>query len=150
MDLTDLAHEVTDRFEDEAKRRGCRLIVDAPGSVEGEWDHSRLDQVLTNLISNALTYGKGHPVTVRVSSESFYARLQVQDQGSGIAPEDQERIFQRFERAGSKEDGSGLGLGLYITSELVQAHGGHITVASSPGAGATFMVELPYRCVAPG
>jgi signal transduction histidine kinase len=149
MDLTDLAHEVTDRFEDEAKRRGCRLIVDAPVPVEGEWDHSRLDQVLTNLISNALAYGRGHPVTVRVAPDSSHARLQVQDQGPGIAPDDQERIFRRFERAGSKDDGSGLGLGLYITREIVQAHGGCITVDSSPGAGATFIVELPYRCVVP-
>jgi signal transduction histidine kinase len=143
MDLADLAHEVADRFEDEATRRGCRLIVDASVSVEGEWDHSRLDQVLTNLISNALAYGRGHPVVVQVAPDSSYARLQVKDQGPGIAPDDQERIFHRFERAGSKDDGSGLGLGLYITREIVQAHGGRITVDSAPGAGARFIVELP-------
>ena len=149
MNLTDLAHDVIDRFEDEATRRGCRLVLDAPVPVEGEWDPSRLDQVLTNLISNALTYGGGHPVIVQVAPDSSHARVRVQDHGPGIAPDDQERIFHRFERAGSKDDGSGLGLGLYITREIVQAHGGCISVDSSPGAGATFIVELPYRWAVP-
>jgi len=104
--------------------------------------------VLANLLSNATRYARGKPIQVqffRASSES--AHLIVHDQGTGIRSEDQVRIFQRFERATSLDEGSGLGLGLFIVKEILDAHGGSITLESEPGKGAKFIVEIPLRTV---
>ncbi len=145
LDLCELTHEVARRFETQAQAVGVALTVDAPGAVRGRWDRMRVEQVLTNLLSNALKYGRGAPVDVRVRAEEAGARLEVQDRGIGIAPEDAPRIFERFERAVSSRHYGGLGLGLFITRQLVQALGGHISVASAPGQGSTFTVRLPAR-----
>ena len=110
----------------------------------GRWDRARLDDVLANLLSNAVKYGQGKPIEVSVEAGERSARLTVRDHGIGLAPEDQARVFERFERAVSGHEYGGLGLGLYIVRELVQAHGGTVRVESAPGAGAAFIVELPY------
>ena len=102
----------------------------------------RLEQVVVNLLSNAIKYGAGKPISVTVALAGPAARIIVRDRGIGIGAEDQARIFERFERAVSLNYG-GLGLGLYITREIVRAHGGTIRVESEPGAGAAFIVELP-------
>jgi signal transduction histidine kinase len=145
VDLSQLAHEVVARFQDEAARAGCTLSVVAPGPVMGSWDRSRLDQVLTNMVTNALKYGQGKPVEVIVEVAGSSARLAVRDQGVGIAPDDQQRIFDRFERASSTRSFGGIGLGLWIVREIVRAHQGDVRVESVPGAGASFIVELPCR-----
>ena len=98
---------------------------------------------MTNLVGNAIKYGKGAPIEVRVKRVGDLASVIVADHGIGIAAEDQPRIFQRFERAVSSRKFGGLGLGLWITSQLVEAHRGTIEVASEPGKGATFTVTLP-------
>src|SRR5690606_28194983 len=102
-----------------------------------------LDQVLTNLLGNALKFGAGKPVRVSVEERGARARVTVADQGIGIALEDQPRVFERFERAVSNRSFGGFGLGLWIVREFVQAHGGEVWVESAPGAGARFVVELP-------
>jgi len=99
---------------------------------------------MTNLLSNALKYGAGKAVEVRVKADSDRATLAVRDHGIGIPLDDQARIFDRFKRAVSSQDYGGLGLGLWITRQVVEAHGGVIRVKSGPGNGATFSVELPY------
>jgi PAS domain S-box-containing protein len=144
VDLSQLAHEVVARFQDEAARAGCTLSIVAPGPVAGSWDRSRLEQVLTNMVTNALKYGQGKPVEVIVEVAGSRARLAVRDQGVGIAAEDQQRIFDRFERASSTRSFGGIGLGLWIVREIVRAHQGDVRVDSALGAGATFIVELPY------
>ena len=108
-------------------------------------DSTRLDQIVTNLIGNALKYGAGAPVEIAVEGDETVIRLTVRDHGIGISPADQQRIFRRFERAADERQYSGAGLGLWITSELVKALGGRITLHSSPGAGAAFTVVLPRR-----
>ena len=102
-----------------------------------------MEQVLTNLLSNALKYGAGKPVDLEVLDAGANVVLRVRDRGVGIPEEAQARIFGRFERAASERHYGGLGLGLYITREIVVAHGGEITVRSAPGEGATFLVTLP-------
>ncbi len=106
-------------------------------------DPFRLEQVVTNLLSNAAKYGENRPITVTLTKSETQAIFSVQDQGRGISEEDQKRIFSRFERVISGSDIAGLGLGLTIVKEIVDSHQGHITVKSSPGKGARFTVELP-------
>ncbi|WP_414640993.1 sensor histidine kinase [Archangium sp.] len=132
-----------DRFQDEARRTGTRLELRGADAVVGRWDRARLEQVVTNLVSNALKYGSATPVEVSVRSSGLLALLEVTDHGIGIAPENLERIFGEFERAVSVRKYGGFGLGLYIVRQLVEALGGAVDVESTPGKGATFRVVLP-------
>jgi PAS domain S-box-containing protein len=144
VDLADLTHEVVERFAEQAEEAGCKLVFDAELGLVGRWDRLRLDRVVTNLLSNALKFGRGRPIEVRVERGTGpRARLQVKDLGQGIAQESQRRIFNRFEREPSAGKHAGFGLGLYIVQQLVEAHGGIIRVESTPGEGALFTVELP-------
>jgi signal transduction histidine kinase len=145
VELCALAREMAMRFEPEAVRAGCRLEVHAEGEVRGHWDKLRLEQVVANLLSNALKYGAGKPVRFHVEAAGPWACLVVQDEGIGIEPEALERIFQKFERAVSDRHYGGLGLGLYVTKQIVDALGGSVRVESAPGRGATFTVELPVK-----
>lgn len=111
--------------------------------VTGTWDRLRIEQVTINLLTNAIRYGSGNPITVSVEVKENMARLTVADQGYGISKDNQEMIFNRFERAVSADEVSGLGLGLFITKQIVSAHGGHIEVQSELGKGSEFIVELP-------
>lgn len=144
-DLSSLAREVAQRLEEPARRAGSPVELKASQPVIGLWDRSRLDQVVTNLLSNAIKFGQGHPIAVTVDADSDAARLTVRDQGIGISPGDQARIFERFERAVSGRSYSGIGLGLWITREIIQHHDGKIAVDSAPGQGATFVVQLPLK-----
>ncbi|WPB77461.1 MEDS domain-containing protein [Archangium violaceum] len=143
LDVGEVVREVVERFAQQAAKLGSEVEVVADGPVEGRWDRLRLEQVVTNLLSNALKYGAGRPVRVWVEGRPGQAVLVVRDEGIGIGPEHQERIFGKFERAVSGRHYGGLGLGLYITRQIVQALGGTIEVESEPGRGATFRVVLP-------
>jgi signal transduction histidine kinase len=142
-DLGEVLEEVAAWFAPEAARAGSELRVDAPPKVHGWWDRLRLEQVVTNLVSNAIRYGAGRPIHAHVEVVGENARLVVRDEGIGIPPEALERIFGKFERAVSERHSGGLGLGLYITHSIVEAMGGVIQVESRPGQGSTFTVELP-------
>jgi signal transduction histidine kinase len=143
LDLSELAREVVARFRDRSDARGSTITALAPEPVEGVFDRMKLEQVIVNLLANAAKYGAGRPVEVRVRADGNIAELEVEDRGAGIAPEDQARIFGRFERASAGHKKESLGLGLYIVRSLVEAHAGTITVTSEPGQGATFTVRLP-------
>ncbi|AKJ00923.1 PAS domain S-box-containing protein [Archangium gephyra] len=145
VDLVELTRDLAERFSEQARAAGCTLRVTTAGPTTGQWDRMRLEQVLTNLITNALKYGVGHPVDLHVTTSGGRARWSIRDQGIGIAPEDLERIFGRFERAVSTRQYGGLGLGLYISREIARAFGGDIHVESQPGAGAVFTLELPLE-----
>ncbi len=143
VDLVAVTREVATRCAEDAVRVGCELRLDVPDTVVGAWDRLRLDQVLQNLLSNALKYGHGQPVTVTVRADADSATVTVRDQGIGIASEDQARLFQKFERVASERNYSGFGLGLWIVKQILDAMGGTIQVESAPGRGATFSVVLP-------
>jgi signal transduction histidine kinase len=148
LDLAALVRELAQRFAADASAAGCALTIRADGALRGVWDPARLDQIITNLIANALKYGAGSPIEIEVQGGEDRVWLTVRDHGIGIALADQQRIFQRFERAASERHYGGLGLGLWIASELTQGLGGEIGVDSAPGAGAAFTVTLPRRAAA--
>jgi signal transduction histidine kinase len=135
-DLLELASEVAERFVHAAS-----ITVTGARGVVGSWDRLRLDEVVTNLLSSAAKFGGDRGVAVRVERDGELARLAVTDHGIGIAPEDQARVFEPFERAASSDRCGGLGL--FIARRIVEAHGGSIRIESAPGAGATFLVEQP-------
>ncbi len=143
VELTALVREVIARFEAQALKAECAMEVHAPEPVVGRWDRMRLDQVVMNLLSNALKYGPGKPIHLRVEAREGRATLTVRDEGIGIHPEHLSRIFDKFERAVSERNYGGLGLGLYIVRQIIEALGGTITARSSPGEGATFEISLP-------
>jgi PAS domain S-box-containing protein len=143
VDLAALVRDLSDGFREQAAAAGCDLTLDVRGDTTGEWDPARLEQVVINLLSNALKYGRGKPVELRVHGEEEYVRLTVRDHGIGISPADADRIFGRFERAVPSTHYGGLGLGLYVTRHIVESHGGTIRPDHTVGEGACFVVELP-------
>jgi signal transduction histidine kinase len=145
VDVAALVREVVARFAPDAAAAGCPLTLRLDQPVVGVLDATRMDQIVTNLIANALKYGAGAPVEIGVEGDEQVIRINVRDHGIGISPADQKRIFLRFERAADERQYAGAGLGLWITSELVKALGGRISVHSVRGAGAFFTVVLPRR-----
>lgn len=143
VDFGALVREVAERFEADLAGARCSVSIQTGAPACGRWDRSCLDRVVTNLLSNAIKFGTGKPIEIAVGAERGTARLVVRDHGIGIAPEQRDRIFGRFERAVSERHYGGLGLGLYISRRIVEEHGGSIRCESRPGAGATFIVELP-------
>ena len=153
-DLAQIARDVVARAQETADRAGSTVTIDAPAALTGRWDRSRLDQVVTNLVSNAIKYGAGKPIELAVRGAApgapvkpDHVVLEVRDHGIGIPAQDRERVFERFERAVSARHFGGLGLGLFICREIVEAHGGAITLESAPGQGSVFRVTLPLRAV---
>jgi signal transduction histidine kinase len=142
INFVDVVEEVLDRVSEEARRAGSDIVLRAPDSLVGSWDRNRLDQVVTNLVTNAIKYAGGKPIEIRLGSQDGVAQLAVQDHGPGINEADQKRIFEQFERAVTPAF-AGFGLGLWIARSIVEAHGGRIEVASALGQGATFTVVLP-------
>ncbi|HZH77050.1 MAG TPA: HAMP domain-containing sensor histidine kinase, partial [Archangium sp.] len=142
-DLAALVREVLERSREALQRAGCALDMRVEGPIPVLGDRMRLEQVLENLLSNAMKYGAGSLVHVHCRVEQGRAWLSVEDEGIGISPEDQQRIFGRFERAASVRHYGGFGIGLYILRQIVEAHGGSVAVASEPGQGARFTVTLP-------
>jgi len=142
VDLAEVAHACVKRNEDLARSHSTVTVEARP--IRGHWDRVRLEQVVTNLLSNAGKYGLGKPIRVVVDGDAEVARVIVEDKGIGLAPEAIERLFRPFERIGSVKTATGLGLGLYITAQIVRAHGGSIRVDSVLGKGSRFVVELPY------
>jgi PAS domain S-box-containing protein len=142
IDLRRVAIETAERFAELAGSTGTEVKILAQDPVVGSFDATRLGQIVSNLLSNALKYAAGHPVELKVWRAAGKAHLVVKDHGKGIAPEDRDRVFERFERAVSSRNYSGFGLGLWITRQLVDAHGGRIWVESEAGAGAIFHAEF--------
>ena len=143
FDLSALVRELLQNFAPQIDAAESSVSLEANEPVVGNWDEFRIEQVISNLLTNALRYGAKSPIAVRVYSDNGQARVEVRDQGIGIGEENQKRIFQQFERVTAKHAVAGLGLGLFISEQIVTAHGGTITVESRIGEGALFRVCLP-------
>ncbi|WP_245768539.1 ATP-binding protein [Stigmatella aurantiaca] len=145
VDLAEVVGDTVAQLRDVLERAGYTLTLEVERPLVGRYDRARFEKVVRNLLDNALKYGQGRPLRVRAWSEAGFSRLTVADQGIGILPEDQARIFERFERAVPGRNYGGLGLGLWIARQVVEAHGGHIQVDSAPGQGTTFSVRIPQE-----
>lgn len=144
--LNDVLNDVASRLLPLVKQAKTELHVDANEDIEVYLDQFKIEQVFTNLITNSIKYGDHKPINVKLSTQNDKAVFEVMDQGIGIAPEDHEKIFQRYERVVPKgTKASGLGLGLHIVKEIINAHGGDIRVESDIGKGSHFIVDLPLR-----
>lgn len=141
FDLSEMVHDIVEGLTPHLTEKKCQVSFKTTGSIVGKWDKFRLEQVVTNLLTNAGRYGSGKPIEVWVNRNGDEAQIHVRDHGAGIAKDDQERIFQRFERANA--DISGLGLGLFIAREILKMHNGQIFVESELNNGAEFIVSLP-------
>ena len=150
FDLTQRVAGVIESFAAQAAAADSSIEFTAETVLMGVWDEFRIEQVLVNLLSNALRYGAKHPIRVRTFEHQAMACVEVSDHGIGISAENQQRIFQQFERVVSGPGNAGLGLGLYISEQIVLAHGGSIEVHSAEGQGATFTVCLPLDPAGPG
>jgi signal transduction histidine kinase len=145
VDVVDVIRVVVARFDTELLRSGSQLTVNASAPIVGLWDRGRLDQVVTSLLSNAIKFGAGAPIDIDAVDDDDTARITVRDRGIGIAPADQARVLELFERAVPARHYGGLGVGLFITRVLVEAMGGRVLVSSALGEGSTFTVEIPKR-----
>lgn len=141
--LSELTLTVLKKYEEELAKSGSTLKKEIQPEVLGTWDKSRLEQIVTNLLTNAIKYGAGKPIEISLTKENQTAILVVRDHGIGIAKDKQDKIFDRFERAVNETNYQGLGLGLWIAREIVKAHNGSIRVDSIENQGSKFTVELP-------
>lgn len=139
FDLNDLMEEIKTRYSEMIDN----VQLTTTNELVGTWDRHRIDQVISNLINNAIKYAKDSPVYIDVTRENDFAVIKIKDEGPGISHEAQQKIFQRFERQTSDSSISGLGLGLFICKEILERHDGNISVKSELGKGAEFTVMLP-------
>lgn len=144
-DMSKLISEEVERLRPEFIAQKTELVASIQDKIHGECDQLRMQQIVTNLLTNALKFGNQKTVTLTVTGDSSSMSITVSDQGIGMAEEDLKRIFRPFERAVSDKHFGGLGLGLFITKQIVDRHNGTITVQSRPGEGTTFFVNLPLH-----
>ncbi len=144
-DLSCLARAVVEQFQDEAERLGSSVSLHVDEQVIGYWDALRLEQVLMNLLNNAMKYGAGKAIEVDIRQDGAHALVSVRDHGIGIAANQRQRIFEKFERAVSARNYSGLGLGLWIVVQILEGMDGSIDVDSELGEGSTFKIALPIH-----
>lgn len=143
--LIELLQDIIDRFGEEIKIARCTIELKCDPSIVVCWDRFRIEQVVVNLLTNAIKYGAGSAIQIEAAETDSTVTLSVSDHGIGIAEADQSRVFGRFERAVSGTHFGGLGLGLYIVTQILEAHGGAISLQSRAGEGSTFTVKLANR-----
>ncbi len=149
FDLSGLVRNVVETFADAARYAGTAIGIDVPVSLSGTWDRLAMEQIIDNLVSNAIKYGAGQPIAVCAEDLGDTVRIRVRDHGPGISADDRGRIFGRFERAvGPGEGSSGFGVGLWVVGQLVEAMGGTVTVEDAQGGGSVFDVTLPRHVAA--
>jgi signal transduction histidine kinase len=150
VDLAEIARQVVETQTPHARLNEAPLTLDAPDGLRGRLDRLAVEQILSNLVTNAIKYGAGAPIDVAVRREGQEACISVRDRGIGIAPEDLGRMFERFERVVTHGRHVGFGIGLWLVRRLVEAHGGSLSAGSEPGRGSTFTVRLPLDATSAG
>ena len=143
VNLSDLTKDMVERFSEQLQKAKCKLETDIKGGVYLIGDHARLEQIVDNLLSNTIKYAPESSVRVFLNSDQRKIRLVIEDQGPGIPKDRQSKIFERYERATAPRKISGLGLGLFITKEVVEGHNGSIELVSDIGKGSKFIIDLP-------
>lgn len=143
VDLNTLVGNVIEEFSNRLKRDNIQISFHEENVLEGSWDKLRMEQAITNLLSNAIRYGEGKPIQVNIKKYYNNTRITVADHGIGINKTTQKKIFDLFERGVSQDTHKGLGVGLFITKQIVDAHHGNLTVDSREGSGSTFTIEVP-------
>jgi signal transduction histidine kinase len=138
-----LAQQVINDYTDLFSNSGCPIETHIESSLTANCDPLRIEQVIINLVANALKYGCAKPVQVSLKKANETLAFSIKDHGPGIPKEYQSRIFERYGRVEGMNDLSGLGLGLFISKQFIEAHGGRIWVESEPGKGAQFSFEIP-------
>jgi signal transduction histidine kinase len=149
VELSGLLRRVVHDLTPQANTAGTSISLEAGTPVSGWWDEFRIEQVVVNLLTNAMRYGCQQPISVTLTVEQDWARIDVRDCGPGIAPENQAKIFEPYERGVGSDAPAGLGLGLYISRQLAEVHEGSLTLESKPGEGSTFSLILPRRDAPP-
>lgn len=146
FDLAALLREVALTYTDAARRAEVPLKVVADESLPGTWDRLAVEQIIDNLLSNALKYGGRTPVEMSAKASGSRVQLCVRDHGSGISADQRNRVFGRFERAvGAGDARTGFGIGLWLVRHLAEAMDGDVAVEDAPGGGALFTVTLPLN-----
>jgi signal transduction histidine kinase len=148
VDFATVVRETLQYESEQLAWRHCPVEFNGPRRLTGRWDRAFLEQIVENLLSNAMKYGRDRKISVELSATASKARLRVKDRGLGIDTADQARIFEKFERATSVEKASSLGLGLWLVREMVGALHGTVRLQSAAGSGSTFEVEIPRRAPA--
>lgn len=143
VDINNIISEILEEFSTRIQREGYEVVYTNKESITGQYDKIRIHQAISNLISNAIKYGNRKPIEVTLYRENNHALITVKDHGIGIHKEQYEKIFGLFERAVSPTEYKGLGVGLYITKKIIEAHRGSITVSSKVGKESTFTIKLP-------
>ena len=142
-DLVPIIKEVVDEFTERLEKNEMTIHLKTIAQAPAHLDKLRIQQVFTNLISNAIKYGDKKPIQIEITERNEVIKITITDHGLGIPTKQQERIFALFERGTLNHDIKGLGVGLYIANQIIKAHNGSIAVKSKPGKGSTFIVELP-------
>jgi signal transduction histidine kinase len=146
FNISEMLEDIVNHYSFELAKVHCEIKVESDRSLFGLLDKIRIEQVIINILTNAAKYAPGKPIDVKLTStNNNWIKFCISDQGPGIAPDNLERIFDRFERIKDRDNVGGLGLGLYISKEIVTAHGGKIYVESELGNGSTFNIELPQK-----
>jgi len=141
--MNQLINDLLERFKDQLTTQKIESKFIFKNDITLVCDPERMDQVITNFMTNAIRYGGKQPIYIMLEETEDHVTIKVKDHGRGISKEDQDRIFKRFERAHTEEDVNGLGLGLYINHQIVEEHQGKITLESEPGKGSIFSVQIP-------
>ena len=145
-DLSSIVKTVLENFSELLKDEKYKVKVDSRKKIVGRWDKNRIEQAITNLLSNAIKYGRGQPIEIKLENSGNMARFIIHDHGIGIPKDDQKILFEKYFRSLTAADyKKGLGVGLYITYQIINAHKGNIRVLSKAGKGSTFIVDLPLR-----
>ncbi len=145
VNFSQLINDILERYEDQLTEANCKVNAHIQKDVMVYCDPFRAEQVIVNLISNAIKYAHGKPVEISLRKDQGHATMTIKDSGPGIAPEKVGAIFERFKRGNKHEGISGLGLGLYIAKQVMDAHHGTITVKSTQGLGSAFTISFPSQ-----
>lgn len=142
-DIGDCLNQTCDNLLPQLKSANCPLDIQINGNLVGSFDNMKIQQVISNIVTNSFKYAPGKPIHILAEGLPDTIKMSIRDEGHGIEKDNLQRIFEKFERATSPSDVSGLGLGLYISRIIIEAHGGRLWAESTIDEGTTLHIEIP-------